>query len=143
MTKFGQGASTIEQGGTCAELTVTVPASPDAAVALRRAVRSLDRYCGEKTAADVELLVTELATNGVKHAQISSDGNTITLDARVDPHVLRVAVRDRGRAFQPELRRGRSEPGGWGLVLVEDIAERWGVEREPSTTVWFELPIAA
>ena len=143
MTEFRQGASSIEMSDTCAELTVTVPASPDAAVALRRAVRSLDRYCGKKTADDVELLVTELATNGVKHAQISSDGNTITLDARLDPHVLRVAVRDRGKAFEPELRRERSEPGGWGLVLVDGIAHRWGVESEPTTTVWFELPVAA
>ena len=87
--------------------------------------------------------MTELATNGVKHAQIRAGGNRITLDARVDPHVLRVEVRDRGEGFEPEPRaHRRPEPGGWGLVLVEDIAERWGVTNDP-TTVWFELPRAA
>jgi anti-sigma regulatory factor (Ser/Thr protein kinase) len=142
MALFGQGAPSTESGDACAQLTVTVPASAEAGAALRRAIRSLDRYYGPRTAEDLELLVTELATNGVKHAQISAGGNRITLDARVDPHVLRVEVRDRGEGFEPEPRRDRPDPGGWGLVLVEDIAERWGVKRDP-TTVWFELPRAA
>lgn len=142
MALFGQGTPSTESGDAYAQLTVTVPASPEAGSALRRAIRSLDRYYGAKTAEDLDLLVTELATNGVKHAQISSGGNRITLDARVDPHVLRVEVRDRGEGFEPQPRVERSEPGGWGLVLVEGIAERWGVRRDP-TTVWFELPRAA
>jgi anti-sigma regulatory factor (Ser/Thr protein kinase) len=143
MSRFGQGASTTHPGDTWAELTVTVPASPEAGLELRRAIRSLGRYCGPKVADDVELLVTELATNGVKHAEINCDGNRITLVARVDHDVLRVSVRDRGTGFEPDRPRARSEPGGWGLVLVEGIADRWGVEHEPSTTVWFELPVAA
>jgi anti-sigma regulatory factor (Ser/Thr protein kinase) len=143
MGMSGQGTAKTELGYAFAHLTVTVPASADAGFALRRAVRSLDHYCGPKVAEDLELLVTELATNGVKHAQIDSNGNRITLDARVDPHVLRVAVRDRGNGFTPGPRRERFEPGGWGLVLVDGIADRWGVEHDPTTTVWFELPLAA
>jgi anti-sigma regulatory factor (Ser/Thr protein kinase) len=142
MALFGQGAPSTESVDAHAQLTVTVPASAEAGPALRRAVRALDCYYGPRVAEDLELLVTELATNGVKHAQISSGGNRITLDARVDPHVLRVEVRDRGHGFEPRARQERSEPGGWGLVLVEGIAERWGVKRDPST-VWFELPRAA
>ena len=142
MALFGQGTPSTESGDACAQLTVTVPASAEAGGALRRAIRSLGGYCGPGTAEDLELLVTELATNGVKHAEISSGGNRITLDARVDPHVLRVEVRDRGRGFEPRPRQDRPEPGGWGLVLVEGIAERWGVKRDPST-VWFEIPRAA
>jgi anti-sigma regulatory factor (Ser/Thr protein kinase) len=142
MALFGQGSPSTDSGDAYAQLTVTVPASPEAGSALRRAIRSLDRYYGPRTAEDLDLLVTELATNGVKHAQISSGGNRITLDARVDPHVLRVEVRDRGEGFEPRPRLERPEPGGWGLVLVEGIAERWGVKRDPSA-VWFELPRAA
>ena len=129
MATLGQGAhAPITPGGSQAQLTVSVPASPEAGSALRRAVRSLERWLGPQTAEDVELLVTELATNGVKHAH-TVDGNRITLDARVEPGHLRIEVRD------GEL----TEPGGWGLMLVEDIADRWGIEREPSTTVWFEM----
>jgi anti-sigma regulatory factor (Ser/Thr protein kinase) len=143
MAVNGQGMATTEPGYAFAHLTVTVPASPDAGAALRHAIRAFDRYCGPKIAEDLGLLVTELATNGVKHAQIDSNGNRITLDARVDPQVLRVAVRDRGSGFTPGPRRERFEPGGWGLVLVDGIADRWGVEGDPTTTVWFELPLAA
>jgi anti-sigma regulatory factor (Ser/Thr protein kinase) len=117
---------------------VTVPASPEAGATFRQAVRSLETYFGPGQAEEAELLVTELATNGVKHA--SCEGvPRLTLDASIEDHCLHVSVQDRGRGFYPKTRRrGRSEPGGWGLMLVESIADRWGVEREP-TTVWFEL----
>jgi anti-sigma regulatory factor (Ser/Thr protein kinase) len=142
MAFCGQGAPSTAPGDAHAQLTVTVPASAEAGAALRRAIRALDGYYGPRAAEDLELLVTELATNGVKHAEITSGPNRITLDARVDPHVLRVEVRDRGRGFEPVPPQARPEPGGWGLVLVEGIAERWGVKEDP-TTVWFELPRAA
>jgi anti-sigma regulatory factor (Ser/Thr protein kinase) len=140
MATLGQGAhAPITPGDSQAQLTVSVPASPEAGSALRRAVRSLERWLGPQTAEDVELLVTELATNGVKHAH-TVDGNRITLDARVEPGHLRIEVRDGGRGFKHRRRnRELTEPGGWGLMLVEDIADRWGIEREPSTTVWFEM----
>jgi anti-sigma regulatory factor (Ser/Thr protein kinase) len=32
--------------------------------------------------------------------------------------------------------------GGWGLFLVDQIADRWGVRRTPTgTCVWFELSV--
>jgi anti-sigma regulatory factor (Ser/Thr protein kinase) len=144
MMTLGQGAKTPAAAGNAqARLTVSVPASAEAGGTLRRAVRSLDRWLGPQTAEDVELLVTELATNGVKHAR-TVDGNRITLDARVDPGRLRVEVRDGGHGFWHDGRRPASaEPGGWGLMLVEDLADRWGIEGEPSTTVWFEITRAA
>lgn len=30
-------------------------------------------------------------------------------------------------------------PGGWGLMLVGEIADRWGVETDDGTCVWFEM----
>lgn len=117
---------------------MTVPASPAAGATLRQAVRSLETFFGPGQVEEVELLVTELATNGVKHASCEV-APRITLDAMVEDRCLRVSVKDRGRGFTPATRsRKRSEPGGWGLMLVESIADRWGVDREP-TTVWFEL----
>jgi anti-sigma regulatory factor (Ser/Thr protein kinase) len=140
MSTLGQGANNRARPGTSqAELKVSVPASPEAGGALRRAIRSLDRWLGPQTADDVELLVTELATNGVKHAR-TRNGGRITLDASVEPGLLRVEVRDGGHGFTHTRRRpDRSEPGGWGLMLVDDLADRWGIEGEPTTTVWFEI----
>jgi anti-sigma regulatory factor (Ser/Thr protein kinase) len=144
MATLGQGAQApVSPGGSQAELKVSVPASPDAGSALRRAVRSLDRWLGPRTTEDAELLVSELANNGFQHASTARDGR-ITLDARVEPGRLRVEVRDGGGGFERRYRRGdRTEPGGWGLMLVDDLADRWGIEGSPSTTVWFELNHAA
>ena len=43
---------------------------------------------------------------------------------------------------EPRLRAAaEDEEGGRGLLLVETIAERWGVDPLPSgKRVWFELP---
>jgi hypothetical protein len=41
--------------------------------------------------------------------------------------------------FVPEVRdRPKTEPGGWGLHLVEALTQRWGVF-DGSTHVWFEI----
>ncbi len=138
MKVLGQGACSPNDERTRAELSVSVPASPVAAPALRRAVRSLEVFFGADMAEEVELLVTELATNGVKHASTTGI-NRITLDATVGDGGLHVAVSDRGEGFTPvERSPWRADPGGWGLMLVEGIADRWGVDSEP-TCVWFEL----
>jgi two-component sensor histidine kinase len=116
---------------------VSVPASASAGTTLRQAVRSLEAFFGPGQAEEVELLVTELATNGVKHASCE-EAPRIRLDAQVEDERLHVSVQDLGDGFTPSPRSQGSEPGGWGLMLVESIADRWGVDREP-TTVWFEL----
>ena len=33
----------------------------------------------------------------------------------------------------------RSRPGGWGLYLVDQLADRWGVARDHLNRVWFEM----
>jgi hypothetical protein len=30
--------------------------------------------------------------------------------------------------------------GGWGFLLVDQLTESWGVERDGLTRVWFEMP---
>jgi anti-sigma regulatory factor (Ser/Thr protein kinase) len=139
MASLWQGPRPVSHtGDSRAQLTVSVPASAEASLALRQAIRSLEPWLGPTAAEDAELLVTELATNGVKHAR-AADGNRITLRAHLDQDALRIEVGDRGRHFDRVRTPHPLEPGGWGLQLVDGLADRWGVEREPSTTVWFEL----
>jgi hypothetical protein len=53
---------------------------------------------------------------------------------------VRVQVSDPGVGFEHTPRdQPLDEVGGWGLVLIESMAESWGVEREERTSVWFEL----
>lgn len=138
MKTLGQGVRSSAGERGRAELCMSVPASLEAGTALRRAMRSLEEFLGPGAAEQAELLVNELATNGVQHARAERD-NRITLDARIVGDCLHVEVSDCGAGFTPESASiERHEPGGWGLILVEGLADRWGVEREP-TTVWFEV----
>jgi nitrogen fixation/metabolism regulation signal transduction histidine kinase len=52
---------------------------------------------------------------------------------------FRVEVIDEGSGFVAKERE-RDQEGGWGLPLVEELADRWGTF-EGSTHVWFELDL--
>jgi signal transduction histidine kinase len=101
--------------------------------------RALDRMADGADPAlveDARLLVTELVSNAVRHG--AGDVVRLVVD-RPDDRRLRCEVIDEGSGFLPVARMGASdEAGGWGLHLVETLAESWGV-REGSTHVWFEL----
>jgi len=88
------------------------------------------------------LLTCELVNNSVLHGQ-ASERDVIEIELRPTAKGLRAEVSDSGLGFAPADRdRPIEEPGGWGLVLVERMAERWGVVRDERTSVWFELAAA-
>jgi anti-sigma regulatory factor (Ser/Thr protein kinase) len=59
--------------------------------------------------------------------------------------MIRVEVHDEGTGFDPsELpppSANDARETGWGLVLVDRLSSRWGVERGAGFTVWFEVSI--
>jgi two-component sensor histidine kinase len=84
------------------------------------------------------LLVSELVTNTVRHGDCRPDDTLEVLIER-EPECLRVAVCQRaviGALQVATDREGRE--GGWGLMLVDELAAEWGVENEPNC-VWFRL----
>lgn len=103
----------------------------------RRALRELLRHWGRPGSSEIaELLTSELVTNALVH----TDRDAV-LTATVSPHGLRVEVRDFvGR--RPRLRAPIVDDGthGRGLVLVESLADAWGVRAHGvGKAVWFEL----
>jgi anti-sigma regulatory factor (Ser/Thr protein kinase) len=102
----------------------------------RRVVEHLGDGIDPEIRADVMLLVSELITNSVKYG---GEGDLrLQIEAR-GPKRLRVEVVDQGVGFTPKARdRPVTTAGGWGLHLVEELADRWGVH-EGSTHVWFEI----
>jgi anti-sigma regulatory factor (Ser/Thr protein kinase) len=110
---------------------------PQAPAHARRAIDGLGSHLDEPTAREARLLVSELVTNSVIHG----DGDAVRMVLEVDRRGrLRCEVIDAGSGFVPMARPPEREtPGGWGLGIVEQVADRWGV-REGSTHVWFELP---
>jgi hypothetical protein len=56
---------------------------------------------------------------------------------------MRDQVVDGGDVFEPPSERpAGGEPGGWGLWIVDELAERWGLA-QGSTRVWFGMPAPA
>jgi anti-sigma regulatory factor (Ser/Thr protein kinase) len=116
-----------------------LPRDLDSAAAARHAVDQLGGRLPDDLLGDVRLLVSELVTNSLRHAEID-DTQEIGLAVRMNDHVVRVEVSDPGRGFTPPARADDPETvDGWGLYLVATLADRWGVESDGVTTVWFEL----
>jgi anti-sigma regulatory factor (Ser/Thr protein kinase) len=120
-------------------ISVQFDAGPSAAAWARNALFPLDRRVDEDVMADVRLLVSELVTNSVRHSDMAP-GDTVGLDVTLDASAIRVEVTDTGAGFEPAPRKpGQSKAGGWGLFLVDRLADRWGVARNRGTHVWFEI----
>ena len=107
----------------------------------RRAVREeFADALPKRTLADVELLVSELATNSVRHAGCDESGE-IAIEADVVHDRVRVRLSDTGQGFEVHtpLPPATGAAGGYGLVLLERLSDRWGVQRENGFSVWFEV----
>ncbi len=87
-------------------------------------------------------MISELVTNAVRHG------------ARDDADEISLLVRRRGGATRIEVTDPRAGDGlvadggvdgeaqrsGWGLPIVAELTDRWGVEGGPGRTcVWCEL----
>jgi anti-sigma regulatory factor (Ser/Thr protein kinase) len=89
---------------------------------------------------DAELLASEVVTNSIDHGQLG-DGDSVLLRVFLATDTLRVEIENSGTAGVVAANRAGRESGqgGYGLDLVELLAARWGVSRNRSTSVWFEL----
>jgi anti-sigma regulatory factor (Ser/Thr protein kinase) len=116
---------------------------PQAAWAARQALKELRGEIAPSTLQNLGLLVSEAVTNAVRHA-LCGPGTHVMLDVVVSPALVRVEVSDRGMGFDP-AQTAPPDPetvGGWGLYLLEELADLWGVvhdEERGWTRVWFEI----
>jgi anti-sigma regulatory factor (Ser/Thr protein kinase) len=90
---------------------------------------------------DVLLCVSELATNALVHGVPPGRGFLLRL-LPYDGGGLRVEVHDSGDGVPavPQPDAGEPGEGGRGLLLVAELADRWGVSgRSPGKVVWCEF----
>ncbi len=123
-------------------ISMTLPPLGQAAGLARHAVREALACWGlDHVGENATLLVSEVVGDAVRHA--SASGSALELELATVGGVLRVEVLD-ADPRAPTLRNpGDGDDGGFGLVVVQALADAWGVRRTTSgKAVWFELRTA-
>jgi anti-sigma regulatory factor (Ser/Thr protein kinase) len=118
----------------------TFPAIPQSVHAARRFATDTLSGNPASTVEAVELMVSELATNCIRHERTSFH---ITILGSTQE--IRVEVTDSGSGTPAMRSPGPDEPSGRGLQIVDMLSDTWGVEPEQPAgkTVWFTMPAAA
>jgi anti-sigma regulatory factor (Ser/Thr protein kinase) len=125
------------------DASIDIPGGVKAPAEARDAVDELTLGYSDETRETLRLLVSELVTNSVRHAGAAGPEHRIGLHVRTSNSRVRVEVLDEGPGFEPPNGPAAdAATSGWGLRLVGQIADRWGVERDRSTLVWFEMKAA-
>jgi anti-sigma regulatory factor (Ser/Thr protein kinase) len=122
--------------------SLVLRAVPESAGAARRFIADMCTAAklDEDDCSLAALLTSELVTNAIKYG-----GSRAVLEAHTPGGVMRVSVRD----DNPDLPAAGAPPdltaeNGRGLLLVQALAARWGVEdlAGDGKVVWFELDLS-
>ncbi|MEH0521941.1 ATP-binding protein [Streptomyces stelliscabiei] len=115
-------------------------AEPTEVSLLRRAATAqLGQWGMRGNVEEVALLVTELATNVLKHV---GDGSSATLILEARSERLRVEVHDKSRVIPSPRIADCAEECGRGLHLLAALALNWGAEQTAGgKAVWCEVLI--
>ncbi len=125
-----------------------LPGVPESATAARRLTLQLlgDHHPVTDTAM---LLMSELVTNSVIHSRSRRPGGTVTVAVCAGPTSVLIQVRDDGGPSEPLLAAAQAgaedasgAEHGYGLLLVDALAETWGTSVTTDGRVtWCRLAI--
>jgi anti-sigma regulatory factor (Ser/Thr protein kinase) len=119
-----------------------LPHASRAGAEARRAIR--ERLSGRLDPGRIDeivLITDELVTNAVQHAQAEREGG-IGLRLEIQRDRVRVVVTDGSPRFEWSTRASTELAGGFGLVLVDRLSDRWGLSLDGKKAVWFEVDFA-
>jgi hypothetical protein len=126
------GDAAVHELGRVAE--IALPTGAGAPGAARMVVaHCLTGLVAQGVLENAELLASELVTNSVEHGELG-DGDTVLVSVYLAADTLRLEIENPGTAGVVSSRHP-----GFGLDLVDRLAARWGVSRDRSTSVWFEM----
>ena len=123
-------------GAAVVDSSMVLVAVPEAVTAARRFVSAaLPLGLDSEAVKDAELVVSELATNAVRHAF-----SAFRLSVKHEGDNIRVAVEDAASTEPRERNPSPEERGGRGVAIVGKLASDWGYDLlDDGKVVWAEL----
>jgi anti-sigma regulatory factor (Ser/Thr protein kinase) len=106
-TSGRSGRQSAERAGLPLRLSRSFVAEPQAVPGARRAVEELDGTLGQEARRRLSAVACELVGNSVRHAS-RRPTDPISLEVFGAAERLRLQVTDRGKGFEPLVRRGRA-----------------------------------
>jgi serine/threonine-protein kinase RsbW len=123
-----------------------LPGAPESASAARQMARQLlgDRHPAAET---VQLVVSELVTNAIVHSRSGAPGGSVTVALCPGSGGVLVQVRDDGGPSEPRIsgqaaHAGNEAEQGYGLLLVDALADSWGTISSPDGRItWCRIGV--
>ena len=131
--------STPHEDGSCT--TLSLPFEPRSVRTARKTmVAELERRdLPQRLIDDAELVLAELATNGIDHGSANSRGQ-IDVSWCLGDDLLRISVCDSGEATTVEaISFNDHSVRGRGLAIVEHLCDSWRVDTDGGLRVTAEL----
>jgi hypothetical protein len=110
-----------------------VPIDACAPAVAKRLLASLASLASGELMAHAQLLMSELVRQRVSYAQ-PDRSDELWIDISLTPDRLRIGVIDPDHHSM-----GAAPAPRWELQLVAELADRWGMRHDTTTTIWFEL----
>ncbi len=88
-------------------------------------------------AADARIIASELVANSVRHSDAPA-ARPIELEVEFDADFVKIEVCDAGSGYETDAvkRRPAGHDGGFGLLLVAELSDAWGVSGNGGTCAW-------
>jgi len=119
---------------------MTIPLDDRAPGLARHTLDGLAGWVAKGDLQRFQLAVSEMVTNAIVHNAGHPDPDDVRLVLRIKPDRLSASVIQSGQGFEEDIREPRPEQeSGWGLYLVDQVADRWGVDGDRGTRVWAEF----
>ena len=120
----------------------SMPGGTGAASIARRSVISIEAGLPLGVRHRVALMLSELVANAVQHGGAGPD-EVVEVRVRSSRQRVRVEVLDPGWGGTQPPERIQHPDGGYGLLLIEHLADCWGREAtaDGGSLAWFELDL--
>ena len=121
--------------------TFVVEGGLDASAAARRLLLERCAWASRRVRDEAALVLGELVANAVIHGGMGADSQ-VRIDVETRAGQLTLRVHDAGPGFVPAPPGEPAPSGGLGLVIVDQLARRWGVAGTAGANcVWCELAV--